>query len=118
MGYLIGVDTGGTFTDAVAIDDAGHVVTGKAPTTAQRPGDGILESVRDAAQWLELDLKALLAETQIFRFSGTTAINTLLTRTGAETGLVTTSGFEDILDIGRGMSAWTGLSLVEVRRAY
>ncbi|MGE0253883.1 MAG: hydantoinase/oxoprolinase family protein [Alphaproteobacteria bacterium] len=118
MSYLIGVDTGGTFTDAVAIDDAGHVVTGKAATTAQRLGEGILDSVGDAARQVGRTLEDFLADTRIFRFSGTTAINALLTGSGAPTGLVTTAGFEDILDIGRGMSAWTGLGATEVRRAY
>jgi len=118
MTYLIGVDTGGTFTDVVAIDDSGHVVTGKAPTTAQRLGEGIIDGVRDAARQVDRPLEDFLGDTRIFRFSGTTAINALLTGSGAKTGLITTAGFEYILDIGRGMSAWTGLSAVDVRRAY
>jgi N-methylhydantoinase A len=118
VSYIIGVDIGGTFTDAVAIGERGRVITGKAPTTAHRLGEGLIESVRDAASCLEVTLEELLAQTSVFRFSGTTAINALLTRSGARTGLITTSGFEDTLDVGRGMSAWLGLNQNQIRRAY
>lgn len=118
MSYIIGVDTGGTFTDAVAIDDSGRVVTGKAPTTPDRLVEGLLRSVEDASAQLDTSVEDMLRQTTVFRFSGTTAINALLTRTGARTGLMTTRGFEDTIEIGRGVAAWAGLNIEEIRHAY
>lgn len=118
MKYIIGVDTGGTFTDAVAIDDSGQVVTGKAPTTPDRLVEGVLQSVEDAAAQLDVSADDMLRQTTVFRFSGTTAINALITRAGAKTGLITTRGFEDTIEIGRGVSAWAGLNIEEIRHAY
>jgi N-methylhydantoinase A len=68
VSYIIGVDVGGTFTDAVAIDEQGRVITGKAPTTAHRLGEGLLESVKDVASRLDLTLEQLLTQTSVFRF--------------------------------------------------
>lgn len=68
MSYIIDVDGGGTFTDAMAIDVQGRVITGKAPTTAHRLRDGLLESVKDAASRLDLALEQLLTQTSVFRF--------------------------------------------------
>ncbi|MDP2659929.1 MAG: hydantoinase/oxoprolinase family protein, partial [Dehalococcoidia bacterium] len=118
MEYVIGIDTGGTFTDVVAIDGEGKTITGKAPTTAENLSEGIMNALEDIARQVGVGLGDLLAETKIFKFSGTIATNTLLTRTGAKTGLITTAGFEDTLYIARSISAWAGLSEEEVRHVY
>lgn len=66
MKYIIGVDTSGTFTDAVAIDDSGQVVTGKAPTTPDGLVEGVLQSVEDAAAQLSISADDLLRQTSVF----------------------------------------------------
>ncbi|MBA3366014.1 MAG: hydantoinase/oxoprolinase family protein, partial [Actinobacteria bacterium] len=90
MGYL-GVDVGGTFTDAVLVD-GGRVVTAKLPTTHRQE-----EAVLAAARAVGAD------DLQIERFThGTTvATNALLERKGAETAFVTTAGFEHLLHLRR-----------------
>jgi len=118
MSYVIGVDTGGTFTDVAAIDDTGHVATSKAPTTPGRLMDGVWNSLQVLAARLTLSTDELLQQTRVFRFSGTTAINGLLTRGGVKTGLLCTRGFEDTLFIGRALSAWAGLTEEQTRHAY
>ena len=94
----IGVDIGGTFTDFVLHDEArGITHTGKRLTTPEAPSRAIVEGVQ-----------RLLAETgtqarQVAQIvHGTTLItNTVLERTGARVGLLTTRGFRDVLEMGR-----------------
>jgi N-methylhydantoinase A len=116
--YTIGIDTGGTFTDTVVIDGTGRVTSGKALTTPDDLASGLFSSIDEVAQRLGLSRKSLLGATRVFRFSGTTATNALLTRFGDPVGLLVTSGFEDTLHIGRAVSAWAGLSERELRRSY
>lgn len=97
----IGIDTGGTFTDFIAIipDLQGGQTqqrTFKIPSTPVAPAQAILQGVaRVLAEVADTEV-----ETQIVH--GTTvATNALLERKGARTALVTTAGFEDVLEIGR-----------------
>jgi N-methylhydantoinase A len=93
---LLGVDVGGTFTDAVLAVD-GRLVTAKAPTTPDDQSRGVLAAV---AAVLE---KAGVAADRVSAFAhGTTAAtNALLEGRGARTVLVTTEGFEDIVELAR-----------------
>ena len=63
MGYLIGVDIGGTFTDCAVVDDEGAVTVGKAPTTPADPSQGFFASIDAAAGELGLDRATLLGAT-------------------------------------------------------
>jgi N-methylhydantoinase A len=91
----IGVDIGGTFTDLVVLDEAtGAVSTSKALSTPRDLLDGVLRCVDQAG--------AQLADCRLVIHGTTIGINALLERTGAKTGLVTTEGFRDVLEIGRG----------------
>ncbi|MDC0987412.1 hydantoinase/oxoprolinase family protein [Alphaproteobacteria bacterium] len=97
-GISIGVDTGGTFTDLVLIDpSAGRQVIHKLPTTPDDPARGILEGVRAL-----LDSAGVVPSAIDFLVHGTTlATNAMLQRRYAKTGLLTTEGFRDVLEIGR-----------------
>ena len=90
-GLRIGIDTGGTFTDFILIDQ-GRIRIYKYPSDPRIPGRPILEG-----------LKYLLNSAQIPEIvcGSTVATNVLLERKGAKTALITTQGFEDILEIGR-----------------
>jgi N-methylhydantoinase A len=95
VAFRIGVDIGGTFTDLVALDEAtGAVVNSKALSTPQALLDGVLRCVDQAGVRLE-DCRLVIHGTTI-------GINALLEGKGARTGLVTTEGFRDVLEIGRG----------------
>lgn len=96
--WVVGVDVGGTFTDFAARQlSTGHAVLHKRPSTPHDPSEAILNGLK------ELQKKAGIAGEDIARFAhGTTvATNALLQRKGAKTGLVTTRGFRDLLEIGR-----------------
>ncbi len=90
----IGADIGGTFTDIASIQ-AGRLRVGKRLTTHGSEGDGIIQALTDAQVPLT-DAHTVLAH------GHTLVINALLERKGARTALVTTQGFGDILDVGRG----------------
>jgi N-methylhydantoinase A len=118
MPCIIGVDTGGTFTDVVVIEQDGRTISAKAATTPADLAVGVVNAVKLAAAQLDLSLEQLLGQASSFRLSGTTVTNVLITRQGAAAGLITTAGFEDTLHIGRASSTWAGVSEEEVRHVY
>jgi N-methylhydantoinase A len=91
MTVKIGVDTGGTFTDFILLDD-GRVQIFKVLSTPDNPARAVLQGLRH--------LHPSLADVNIVHGS-TVATNALLERKGARTALITTKGFEDVLEIGR-----------------
>ena len=86
---LLGVDVGGTFTDFVYVE-GGRTRIAKRPSTPSDPGRAIVDGLRELG-WAPTDVV----------HGSTVATNTLLTRTGAPTALITTRGFRDTLEIGR-----------------
>jgi N-methylhydantoinase A len=94
----IGIDTGGTFTDVVAVDeDSGKIVTTKTPSTPADPADGFLAGVRKALELLGVDAGALAAVSH-----GTTvATNALLQGNVGNLGFITTQGYRHLLEIAR-----------------
>jgi N-methylhydantoinase A len=112
MQYNIGVDIGGTFTDCVVVDDSGRLTTGKALSTPDDFALGTINAVREAANSLGISEHALLSATHLFFHGCTVGDNTLLTRSGPKTGLITTSGFADTLLMMRGKKT-EGLTEVE-----
>ena len=103
------VDVGGTCTDCVVFGRDGRIHVGKALSTPPDFAKGVLDSARDAAGRMALTLAALLAETRLFLHGSTVVDNTIFTRSGARTGLITTAGFEDTLIVTRGAyGRWGG----------
>jgi N-methylhydantoinase A len=95
MSIYAAIDTGGTFTDLVMFNaSSGDVRYTKSLTTRNRPIDGIMDCVDKVG----LDLEAAA----LFKHGTTLVINTLLERSGPEVALVTTKGFRDVLEFGRG----------------
>ncbi|MGY1781647.1 hydantoinase/oxoprolinase family protein [Geodermatophilus sp. SYSU D01036] len=94
----IGIDTGGTFTDVVAVDEeTGRTTTTKTPSTPADPAEGFLAGVRKVLGLLDLDGSAVTAVSH-----GTTvATNQLLEGKLDRIGFVTTEGYESVLEIAR-----------------
>jgi N-methylhydantoinase A len=93
---LLGVDVGGTFTDAVLLDgDSVHAA--KAPSTPANQAEGVLAAVE--AVLAEAEAEA--GEIEHFAHGMTVGTNALLERRGARTLLVATGGFTDLIEIGR-----------------
>ena len=89
----IGVDTGGTFTDFILVR-GGRVRVHKVPSTPEDPARAILQGLSDLAEGEDIPGIDLT-------HGSTVATNALLTRIGARTALITTEGFEDVIEIGR-----------------
>jgi N-methylhydantoinase A/oxoprolinase/acetone carboxylase beta subunit len=93
---LLGVDVGGTFTDAVLV--AGQRLhTAKAPTTPQDQSEGVMAAVRAALE----AAGAGPGDVETFAHGMTVATNALLEGSGARTALVATDGFTDVVELGR-----------------
>ena len=94
----IGIDTGGTFTDVVALDEAtGEMVTTKTPSTPGNPADGFLEGVRKVLALLG----AGGADVTSVSHGTTVATNQLLEGKVGTLGFITTEGYEFVLEIAR-----------------
>jgi N-methylhydantoinase A len=92
MAFNIGVDTGGTFTDAFVADDAHGRWTVKVPTTPHDLTVCFSDAIEASAQAVGLARHDLLRRTAVIRFSSTIATNTALTRSGPKLGLLVTAG--------------------------
>src|SRR3954465_3544268 len=99
----IGIDVGGTFTDLVAIDQAGATVFAKSPSTPSDQSVGVLGGLEEIAQRLNHSLPELLARTRRIVHGTTVATNALLERKGATVALLTTAGHRDVLEMREGL---------------
>jgi N-methylhydantoinase A len=93
---LLGVDVGGTFTDAV-LATGGRLVTAKSPTTPGDQSEGVMAAVGEALR----RAGASAGDVELFAHGMTVATNALLEGRGARTVLVATEGFTDVVELGR-----------------
>ena len=92
--YIIGVDVGGTFTDVFILDEAsGKVTVNKVPSTAGDQSKGFVDGIRQKI--------ADFREIRTVIHGTTVGTNALLERKGAKTGIITTKGFRDVLEMRR-----------------
>ena len=92
MALRIGIDTGGTFTDVVAVDeDTGEIITTKTPSTPADPAEGFMAGIAKIGR----------AEVSAVCHGTTVATNRLLEGRVGDLGFVTTEGFEFLLEIAR-----------------
>ena len=99
----VSVDIGGTFTDMVITAPDGAAAMFKSPSTYGALSDGVLNCFRKAAKARGVSLEALLADVDTIIHGTTATTNALLTRSGVKTGMLTTKGFRDIIELRRGM---------------
>ncbi|MBS1894180.1 MAG: hydantoinase/oxoprolinase family protein [Actinobacteria bacterium] len=110
MSFAIGIDVGGTFTDFVlTASDRSELRIHKSPTTPSDPSDGVLNGLRELAELEGLDTAEFLAATAMIVHGTTVTTNAVLTERGAPTGLLTTEGFRDVLEMRRGVRSRTHL---------
>ena len=98
MGMRVGVDAGGTFVDVALVDeDTGDLSVWKAPAMPDDPSQAIFGAVNQALARTGRSL----ADVTFLGHGTTVATNALIEHKGARTGLITSSGFRDLLEIGR-----------------
>ena len=94
-GYRVGVDVGGTFTDIVLLGSDGTIHTKKISSSAGNYAEAIVEGLTEVFRETGLDGSAI----EEIRHGTTVASNAILEHKGARTGLITTKGFRDVLEI-------------------
>ena len=108
MSYRLGVDVGGTFTDLLLInEESGETYTAKVPSTPEDSSIGVLNGIARICEESGIDPAAI----HRVMHGTTVATNAVLTGKGARVGLVTTSGYEDTLQVARsfcpgGLGGW------------
>ena len=99
----IGIDVGGTFTDFLVMDHDGNNRVNKVLSTPADPSVAVMNGLTELAQEQGVDLLGFLARVDIIVHGTTVTTNAVLTRETARTGLVTTRGFRDALEMRRGV---------------
>ncbi len=96
--YRLGCDIGGTFTDFVLLNDqTGEIQINKCLTTPHDPSDAVEEGIRE----MEQKTPGFIGKLDEVIHGTTLVINSIIERKGAKTGLITTKGFRDVLELGR-----------------
>ena len=112
--YIVYLDTGGTFSDAVVVDPKGRFVSGKSATTPDDLTRCFFGCIEDAARKLGISSTDLLTRTRILGFGTTAGTNALITRVGGpRIGLICSKGVEDTTLIMRMEGRWAGRPLQE-----
>jgi len=91
---VLGIDVGGTFTDLIYVDKENNIIEfAKVPTSPENQAFGVMDAIKKAN--LKLDHVKLIVH------GTTTTTNALLERKLSKTGLITTKGFKDVIELGR-----------------
>jgi N-methylhydantoinase A len=99
--YRVGIDIGGTFTDGVVITSSGEMHIFKTLSTPADSSIGMFDCLSRAAVKFGLNLPEFLGRVELLVHGTTVATNTMLQYNGAKTGLITTKGFRDALEMRR-----------------
>ncbi|MHC4895658.1 MAG: hydantoinase/oxoprolinase family protein [Planctomycetota bacterium] len=103
MSFKIGIDVGGTFTDLFLWSADGAVETYKTLSTPSDPSAGVMAGLQNIAEAHDLTVEELAQKITTIVHGTTVTTNAILTRGGARTGLLTTAGVRDALEMRRGI---------------
>ena len=101
MSFRIAIDTGGTFTDAISIDEKGVMVTAKTPTTPKDLVQGTINAVDALAKRNNSDRGQFLSQVLSIVHGTTLGTNVIITRSGPKLGIIATEGHRDVLGLPR-----------------
>ena len=105
--YKLCIDTGGTFTESVVLDTQGEFHEFKTPTTPWDFSEGVLNTVKEAANYYQISLKDFLKQTEWIVHGTTVSTNALVQRKLSRTALITSKGFRDIIEMRRSLKIET-----------
>ncbi|MGD8536637.1 MAG: hydantoinase/oxoprolinase family protein [Candidatus Aminicenantes bacterium] len=103
MEYRIGIDVGGTFTDFLLTSEDGSSEIYKVLSTPEDPSIGLMNGLSEMAKTKNTSLKEFIKDVRTIVHGTTVTTNAVLTRRGAKTGLLTTKGLRDALEMRRGI---------------
>src|SRR4029450_975842 len=115
MAYVIGVDVGGTFTDAVLDDDSGTIIAAKSPSTPPDYSRGVLDVLELLAEQVGRPLDEVLADTHHIAHGTTSSLNALVTGNVPPVGYLTTKGHRDSIYIMNVEGRYLGRSQHELQ---
>lgn len=101
MAYRIAIDVGGTFTDAIALDEKGNTNTAKVPTTPSDRSVGTMNAIDVLAKIHNLNRRQFLSKVSTIVHGTTTGTNIIATRVGPKMGLLCTKGHRDVIQMRR-----------------
>jgi N-methylhydantoinase A len=99
----IGIDVGGTFTDFLVADEGGEIQVGKVLSTPEDPSTGLLRGLEELAGERGMGLEEFAAAVETIVHGTTVTTNVVITGNGAKSGLLTTEGVRDALEMRRGI---------------
>ena len=97
MTYVVGIDTGGTFTDGFVADHLGHLSSAKSPSTPPDFSVGVLNVIDELAKSLRVTTRDFLRETSYIMHGTTSTLNALVTGDICKVGFITTKGHADFI---------------------
>ena len=115
MAYVIGIDTGGTFTDAFVANQHDKLAAAKTPSTPPNFAQGFLNAIDELADELGLSVVELLRHTDYIVHGTTSTLNSLVTGEVAQVGFLTTAGHADSLSIMNLEGRYAGLGTAEIQ---
>src|SRR5207247_8908672 len=102
QGYRLGIDVGGTFTDFILVRPDGSLALDKAATTPADQSGGVMNGIAQLATREQQPIADFLAAVDTIVHSTTTADDAMMTQSGAVTGLLTSEGHRDEIELRRG----------------
>lgn len=115
MTYIIGVDTGGTFTDGFVASDGGRLAAAKSPSTPPDFSLGFLNVLDDLARELGVTTRQLLDQTHYIIHGTTSTLNAVITGNVAKVGFITTRGHADSISMMNLEGRYAGLGPDEIQ---
>ncbi|WP_236793770.1 hydantoinase/oxoprolinase family protein [Amycolatopsis sp. GM8] len=113
--YVIGIDVGGTFTDAVASRDDGTMISTKTPSTPPNYADGVMQVLEGLAERAGVGLRPLLADTSYIAHGTTSTLNALVIGDVGKVGWLTTVGHRDSIYIMNVVGRYAGNSPEQIQ---
>ncbi len=105
--FKICIDTGGTFTESMVLDGQGKLYEFKTPTTPWDFSEGVVNTIKEAANYFQMSLDNLLKQTEWIIHGTTVSTNALVQRKLSRAALITTKGFRDIIEMRRSLKIET-----------
>ena len=115
MGFVVGIDVGGTFTDGVAVDAAGRIVSAKSPSTPPDYSEGVFDVLSLLAEQFSITRQAFLAQTDHISHGTTSSLNALVMGRVPAVGFITTKGHGDSIAIMNVEGRYLGRSSQELQ---